>query len=267
MTPVTNISPWVSCRNGRLDLSSPVIMGVLNVTPDSFSDGGRFLRPRQAIDHALRMVEDGATIIDVGGESTRPGAGDVPAEQELDRVIPIIESVRSRVDALISIDTSKPLVMREAAAAGADLINDVYALRAEGALDAVRELGTAVCLMHMQGTPRTMQANPVYEDVVSEVRGFLDRRRQACVEAGIPRDKVIVDPGFGFGKTLEHNLELLRGWAACVISAVRCWRGCRASPSSEGSRTAHPRISACPGASRSRSPPCARVRPLSGCTT
>lgn len=201
----------VSCGGKRLDLSRPVIMGVLNVTPDSFSDGGRFFSPDKAIDQALQMHRDGAAIIDIGGESTRPGADDVPLEQELDRVIPIIESVGSRIDALISIDTSKPRVMREAAAAGAGLINDVCALRAEGALEAACELGAGICLMHMQGTPRTMQANPAYDDVVADVRSFLDQRVRACIQAGIDRSRLVVDPGFGFGKTLDHNLELLRG--------------------------------------------------------
>lgn len=186
-------------------------MGVLNVTPDSFSDGGCFYPPDKAVEHALEMQEEGADIIDIGGESTRPGAGDVSGDQELERVIPVIEAIRGRVDALISIDTSKPRVMREAVAAGADLINDVYALRAEGALEAAAELDTAVCLMHMQGTPRTMQTNPTYQNVVSEVAEFLAGRAQSCVDAGIRRDRLIVDPGFGFGKTLEHNLALLRG--------------------------------------------------------
>lgn len=204
----------VVCGTRHLDVSRPIIMGVLNVTPDSFSDGGRFFPPDKAVDQALRMHEEGAAIIDIGGESTRPGAGDLPPERELERVIPVIEAIRGRMDAVISIDTSKPRVMREAVAAGADLINDVSALRAAGSLDAAAELDTAVCLMHMQGTPRTMQSKPTYDDVVSEVRGFLAERAQACIDAGIRRDKLIVDPGFGFGKTLEHNLELLRGMRA-----------------------------------------------------
>lgn len=200
----------VACGDRRLELSGPVIMGVLNVTPDSFSDGGRFLAPDRAVEQALQMHRDGAAIIDVGGASTRPGAEDVSLEQELERVIPVIESVRSRVDALISIDTSKPRVMREAVSAGADLINDVQALRADGALDAARDLGAGICLMHMQGTPRTMQANPAYDDVVADVRNFLAERVRACVKTGIDRERLIVDPGFGFGKTQAHNLELLR---------------------------------------------------------
>lgn len=186
-------------------------MGVLNVTPDSFSDGGRFHSRDKAVAHALRMCEEGAGIIDIGGESTRPGAGDISVEQELGRVIPVIAAIRDRVDAIISIDTSKPVVMREAVAAGADLINDVHALRAEGAREAAAKLDAAVCLMHMQGTPRTMQANPTYGDVVAEVRDFLDERIRACEAAGVARDRLLVDPGFGFGKTLDHNLALLRG--------------------------------------------------------
>lgn len=198
-------------RDRRLDPSRILVMGVLNVTPDSFSDGGRFYAADAAVDHALQMIAAGADIIDIGGESTRPGADEVPVEQELDRVIPIIESLAGRVDAVISIDTSKPQVMREAVAAGAGLVNDVYALRADGALDTARDLDAAVCLMHMQGTPRTMQASPHYDHVVAEVRDFLDERIQACLAVGMPRERLIVDPGFGFGKTLEHNLDLLRG--------------------------------------------------------
>ena len=201
----------VSCGNTALDVSRPVIMGVLNVTPDSFSDGGRFLSADDALERALRMHAEGADIIDIGGESTRPGAGEVPWEQELERVVPVIEAIRGRVDALISVDTSKPRVMREAVAAGAQLINDVCALRSPDALEAAGELGVGLCLMHMPGTPRTMQANPTYHNVVLEVRDFLEQRVAACVAAGIPRDSLIVDPGFGFGKTLKHNLDLLRG--------------------------------------------------------
>lgn len=201
----------IQCGPRRLELRRPVVMGVLNVTPDSFSDGGRFHSPDRAVEQALRMHEEGAAILDIGGESTRPGAEEVSADQELERVIPVIESIRGRIDAVISIDTSKPKVMREAVAAGANLVNDVFALRADGALQAAAELDAAVCLMHMQGTPRTMQVNPSYDDVVSEVSEFLAGRARACVDAGIPRDRLIVDPGFGFGKTLEHNLTLLRG--------------------------------------------------------
>jgi dihydropteroate synthase len=201
-------------RRGAVSFDRPAVMGILNITPDSFSDGGRFYPPERAVAHALSMVEEGADIIDVGGESTRPGAVDVPEDEELERVIPIIEAVGQRMDVLLSVDTSKPRVMEEAMAAGADLVNDVYALRADGALDAVRALGVPVCLMHMQGTPRTMQANPTYEDVVAEVRDFLAERVEACTAAGIGRRTLLVDPGFGFGKTMAHNLQLLRGLGA-----------------------------------------------------
>lgn len=200
-------------------------MGVLNVTPDSFSDGGRFFPPERAVDHALAMVEAGADIIDIGGESTRPGADDVPLEQELQRVVPIVEALRNRVGAILSVDTSKPRVMRAAVEAGVDLVNDVYALRADGALNTVRELDATVCLMHMQGTPRTMQANPCYDNVVVEVRDFLKSRMDACLEAGIEQDRLMVDPGFGFGKTLDHNLGLLRGMRALAELGVPVMAG------------------------------------------
>ena len=195
----------------QLDLGRVAIMGILNITPDSFSDGGLFLGRDRALAHALEMAADGADIIDVGGESTRPGAPAVSVEQELARVIPVIEAVRAAVELPISIDTSKPEVMRAAVAAGAGLINDVRALREPGALEAAAGLGVPVCLMHMQGEPRTMQANPVYGDVLAEVREFLAGRVAACEAAGIPRARLIVDPGFGFGKTVAHNLALLRG--------------------------------------------------------
>ena len=183
-------------------------MGVLNVTPDSFSDGGEHATPEAALARAKQMVEEGAAIIDVGGESTRPGAAPVPEAQELERVLPVIERVRA-LGCVVSIDTLKPGVMRAACAAGAELINDVMALRAPGALEAARDSGAAICLMHMQGEPRTMQQAPRYGDVVREVREFLEQRAAACVAAGIPREKIVLDPGFGFGKTLEHNLQLL----------------------------------------------------------
>ncbi len=184
-------------------------MGILNMTPDSFSDGGRFSDIEMARHHAELMVEDGASIIDVGGESTRPGAGDVSTSQELDRVIPIIEALRDTVDLPISVDTSKAAVMHEAVAAGAAMINDVLALQEPGALDAAVELGVPVCLMHMQGRPRTMQENPHYDDVAADVAAFLGDRASACIQAGIARELIIVDPGFGFGKTHAHNVELL----------------------------------------------------------
>ena len=184
-------------------------MGILNVTPDSFSDGGHFVGRDAAVRQAEAMARDGAAIIDVGGESTRPGADDVSEQQELDRVIPVIEAVVDAVDVAISIDTSKPGVMRAAIAAGAAMINDIRALREEGALRAAVELQRPVCLMHMLGQPRTMQRKPEYTDVVAEVREFLDERVRVCVEAGLPEDRIIVDPGFGFGKTPRHNVELL----------------------------------------------------------
>jgi dihydropteroate synthase len=194
-----------------LDLSTPKVMGVLNVTPDSFSDGGHFMDLEAALAQARQMVEAGASIIDVGGESTRPGSEPVSVQVELDRVLPVIEAIVETLDVAVSIDTSKPEVMREAAAAGASMVNDIFALRHEGTLEAVAELDTAVCLMHMQGEPRTMQAAPRYEDVTAEVRAFLAERLEACVRAGIARERITVDPGFGFGKTVEHNVELLAG--------------------------------------------------------
>ena len=198
------------CGGRTLDLQRPVVMGVLNLTPDSFSDGGRYVEPDQALARALALEAQGAAIIDLGGESTRPGAAPVTAEEELSRVLPVLERLRPRTRAILSVDTSKPELMRAAAAAGADLINDVYALRAPGALEAAAESGCAVCLMHMQGEPRTMQRAPQYTDVVAEVHAFLRERVGACRAAGIADERLVLDPGFGFGKTLEHNLTLLR---------------------------------------------------------
>jgi dihydropteroate synthase len=197
------------CGTGTLDLSTPVVMGVLNVTPDSFSDGGRFLDHDLAIEHALRMEAAGAALIDVGGESTRPGAQALSADEEIRRVVPIIEALAARVKAPISVDTSKPEVIVAAVRAGASMVNDVRALREPGALAAVAGSNVAACLMHMQGEPRTMQQDPRYGDVVAEVREFLNARVQACQEAGIARDRLVLDPGLGFGKRLEHNLALL----------------------------------------------------------
>lgn len=193
----------------RLTLSAPVVMGVLNVTPDSFSDGGRYVDVSGAVAAALRMVVDGATIIDVGGESTRPGAEPVSADDECRRVLPVIEALRQQTDCLVSIDTMKPEVMRAACRAGADIINDVNALRADGAMQAAVQSGAAVCLMHMQGEPRTMQLAPRYDEVVDEVLAFLGERVDACAAAGIPRSRLLIDPGFGFGKRLNDNLDLL----------------------------------------------------------
>ena len=206
----------LQCKDKPLDLSSPVVMGILNVTPDSFSDGGRFLNPQLAIEQALAMQDAGAAIIDVGGESTRPGAAPVTVQQELQRVIPVIETLAGQLRVPLSIDTSKPEVMRAAVTAGAGMINDVNALQAQGAMQAAHDCAVPVCLMHMQGEPRTMQAAPHYDDVVTDVRAFLERRITACQESGIDPGQIVVDPGFGFGKTLEHNLELLRSLLALV---------------------------------------------------
>jgi len=199
----------LDCGGRYLDLRRPRVMGILNVTPDSFSDAGRFFDTSLALDHARAMVAAGADLIDVGGESTRPGAAAVDLDDELSRVIPVIEALAAELSVPVSVDTSKPEVMRAGVAAGAGLINDVRALRAPGALRAAADLGVPVCLMHMQGEPRSMQAAPVYDDVVADVRGFLARRMDDCVRSGIRRDRLIVDPGFGFGKTLAHNLRLL----------------------------------------------------------
>ncbi|MHB8623893.1 MAG: dihydropteroate synthase [Sulfuricaulis sp.] len=201
----------LDCGGRLLDLSAPAVMGILNVTPDSFSDGGVFLSREMAVAHAVQMVQEGADIIDIGGESTRPGAAPVSAQQEIDRVIPVIEALRGRISQPISIDTSKSDVMRAAVMAGAGFINDVRALREEGALATAAELQVPVCLMHMQGQPRVMQDSPCYQDVVAEVTAFLRARMQAAQAAGIPAERLVVDPGFGFGKTLAHNLELLHG--------------------------------------------------------
>jgi dihydropteroate synthase len=201
---------YLQCGNRKLDLTRPVVMGVVNVTPDSFSDGGRFLERARAVDHAMKLIEEGAAVLDIGGESTRPGAADVSVEEELRRVVPVVEALAGK-GAIISVDTSKPEVMKATAAAGAGLINDVRALLAPGALDAAASTGCAVCLMHMQGEPRTMQANPAYGDVVTEVKAFLLQRAQSCRAAGIPADRICIDPGFGFGKNLQHNAALLRG--------------------------------------------------------
>ncbi|MCG6886307.1 MAG: dihydropteroate synthase [Proteobacteria bacterium] len=193
---------------GSCCLSPPLVMGILNVTPDSFSDGGQFQHRDAAVVRVRQMVAAGADIIDIGGESTAPGTTAVSEEQELQRVIPIIEAIRNESDVPISVDTSKPAVMRAAVASGASLINDVHALRLPGALEAAAELGVPVCLMHMQGEPHTMQQAPHYDAVVTEVRAFLQERILVCEAAGIPRERIIVDPGFGFGKTLQHNLDL-----------------------------------------------------------
>lgn len=200
----------LNCAGKILDLTRVHIMGILNVTPDSFSDGGNFFAREAALAHARQMVAEGASIIDVGGESTRPGAAPVPLAEELDRVIPIVETLCRELPVPVSVDTSRPEVMRAAVAAGAGLINDVRALQAEGALEAAAKLEVPVCLMHMQGEPATMQRDPRYEDVVREVKEFLDGRVQACAAAGIARERLLIDPGFGFGKRTRHNLLLLK---------------------------------------------------------
>lgn len=198
------------CGSRVLDLTHPQVMGILNVTPDSFSDGGRFAARDAALRHAAEMVAAGATLIDVGGESTRPGARPVSAVEELERVAPVVEAIAAELDVIISLDTSTPAVMREGARLGAGLINDVRALRREGALEAAADSGLAVCLMHMLGEPGNMQEDPRYADVVFEVREFLAGRMAACVAAGISLEKIVLDPGFGFAKSLAHNLSLFR---------------------------------------------------------
>lgn len=192
-----------------LSLDRPHVMGILNVTPDSFSDGGNFNQIERAMAHARQMVSDGATLIDIGGESTRPGAPDVSEQEELDRVIPVIKRIAAELEVMISLDTSKAGVMREGCQAGAHLINDVRALQEEGALLAAAEAQVPVCLMHMQGQPRTMQVEPHYDDLLGEVRSFFDERITACMAAGIAREQLLLDPGYGFGKTLAHNYQLL----------------------------------------------------------
>ncbi|MEZ9450070.1 dihydropteroate synthase [Vibrio splendidus] len=199
----------LKANNKTLVLDRPHVMGILNVTPDSFSDGGKFNSLDNALLQAERMIQAGVSIIDIGGESTRPGAPDVSLEEELARVIPAIKAIRTKFDVWISIDTSKAEVMRQAVEAGADLINDVRALQELGALQAAAEANVPVCLMHMKGQPRTMQASPVYDDVLMDVEAFLQERVEACDAVGISKEQLILDPGFGFGKTIEHNYHLL----------------------------------------------------------
>ena len=203
-------TPSLDLNGRRLTLDRPRVMGIVNVTPDSFSDGGEHFDAQRAIAHGLALAQEGADILDVGGESTRPGAQPVSAEDEIARVVPVIEALIAQTALPVSVDTSKPAVMRAAVAAGAGLINDVRALREDGALDAAAALRVPVCLMHMQGDPRTMQDAPHYDDVVAEVKRFLADRILSCEFAGIDKKRLLVDPGFGFGKTLEHNLALLR---------------------------------------------------------
>ena len=204
---------FLHCGKFKLDLSQPKIMGIVNVTPDSFSDGGRHLAFEAAVAHARRLIEDGADMLDIGGESTRPGAAPVSEQEELDRVLPVIEKLRD-ISIPISIDTYKTGVMRAALAAGASIVNDINALQSEGALEAVAKTTAAVCLMHKQGAPQNMQQQPHYREIISEVSNFLRERISAAEAAGIARERLLIDPGFGFGKTLEHNLALLKNLQA-----------------------------------------------------
>ncbi|WP_230347764.1 dihydropteroate synthase [Methylobacillus methanolivorans] len=200
-----------NCGKYQLDLAHPHVMGIVNVTPDSFSDGGRYASTEKAVAHALQLVADGAHILDIGGESTRPNATPVGLEEELDRVIPVIERLSLEVDVPLSIDTYKPQVMRAAVQAGAAIINDIRGLQEPEAVQAAAEGDAGICIMHMQGTPQTMQQNPQYENVVQEVKGFLQERLEACLAQGIAAERVVLDPGFGFGKRTVHNLALLNG--------------------------------------------------------
>jgi len=208
----------LNCAGRKIKLDRPRVMGILNVTPDSFSDGGLWLDKDAAVHHALAMQDAGADIVDVGGESTRPGAQAVTLEQELERVIPVIQALSSELSIPISIDTSKPEVMNAAVAEGAGMINDVCALRQEGAVQAAAELAVPVCIMHMQGVPRSMQVNPVYKDVGEEVKRFLLERAKACEQSGVARENIVLDPGFGFGKTFKQNVDLFRDLPALVAT-------------------------------------------------
>ena len=210
---------FLHCGKFKLDLSQPKVMGIVNVTPDSFSDGGRHFAFEAAIEHARRLVDEGADILDIGGESTRPGAAPVSEQEELDRVLPVIEGLRD-ISIPISIDTYKPKVMRAALDAGADIVNDVNALLSEGALDCVSKSAAAVCLMHKQGAPQNMQQQPHYQEVSTEVSAFLQERIALAAAAGISLVRLIIDPGFGFGKSLEHNLALLKNLRAFTLLGV-----------------------------------------------
>lgn len=203
-----------NCGKFQLNLNRPHVMGIVNVTPDSFSDGGKFTQIHLAIEHALTLIEEGADILDIGGESTRPNATPVSLQEELDRVIPVIEGLVKQVNIPISIDTYKPQVMQAAISAGANIVNDVRALQENGALNIVAASDVGVCLMHMQGTPQTMQINPQYNDVVAEVKAFLQQRLLACEEVGITKNRILLDPGFGFGKTRAHNINLIQHLAS-----------------------------------------------------
>ena len=204
----------LKCGDKVLSLATPQVMGILNVTPDSFSDGGKFKQFDSALLQVEQMLKDGATIIDIGGESTRPGAAEVSVDEELSRVIPVIEAIKARFDTVISVDTSKSVVMSAAASAGAGMINDVRALQNEGCLDVMTTNDLPICLMHMQGMPRTMQANPQYDNVTSDIIDFIAERIRVCTEKGIEKHRLLVDPGFGFGKTLMQNYQLLNQLSA-----------------------------------------------------
>lgn len=204
----------LNCGKFQLNLNRPHVMGIVNVTPDSFSDGGKFAQTDLAIEHALSLIEQGADILDIGGESTRPNATPVSLQQELERVIPVIEGLVKQIKIPISIDTYKPQVMQAAIKAGASVVNDVRALQENGAIDIVAASDAGVCLMHMQGTPQTMQINPQYADVVTEVKAFLLQRLNVCEVAGIDKSRILLDPGFGFGKTREHNITLIQHLAS-----------------------------------------------------
>ena len=197
-------------NNHAFDLKRPLLMGILNITPDSFSDGGKYLTLNEALKRAHEMIEEGVDIIDIGGESTRPGSEPVSLDEELKRIIPIIEALKKDSDIAISVDTYKPQVMKEAIDRDVAMINDVYALRQPGAIDVIKHSKVGICLMHMQGTPQTMQINPHYTNVVSEVKSFLEVRANDLVSEGIEKSRIILDPGFGFGKTFEHNIALLQ---------------------------------------------------------
>ena len=205
-----NINSQFHCGRFQLDLTRPRVMGIVNVTPDSFSDGGKYSSVDLAVEHALQLISEGADILDIGGESTRPGAMPVDLDEELRRVIPVIEALSKVTTVPLSIDTYKPVVMRAAIEAGADIVNDICALREDGALEIVANSNAGICLMHMQGIPQTMQINPQYTDVVSEVKQFLVDRANACLAHGIARERIMLDPGFGFGKTTVHNVALIQ---------------------------------------------------------
>lgn len=198
------------CGKFQLDLTRPQVMGIVNVTPDSFSDGGKYCSTASAVEHGLQLIAEGADILDIGGESTRPGASPVSLDEELSRVIPVIEALSAVSSVPLSIDTYKPEVMRAAILAGADIVNDICALREDGALEVVARSNAGVCLMHMQGVPQTMQINPTYHDVVAEVKQFLTDRVDACLAGGILKERILLDPGFGFGKTTAHNIALIQ---------------------------------------------------------